>query len=126
MRRTLALPLLLLAACGGPTFEQPDASTFRDGPCRAVAGNILSAGKLAHEIGASRSPSTKVRTDLKTAQDGLIAVRPALPTELSKPMEDLIVAIGLSRLRADSNSYDVSVTKGLASAYDGVVTACTT
>ena len=92
----VAATAALLSACAGgsSSFDQPKAEAFHEGPCRAVAASILKTGRLAHDLGSSTSPSAQVRTQLKAAQDQLIAVRPALPAELTKPLGDLIVSIG--------------------------------
>lgn len=138
MRRAvplLLLPVLLLAGCsssGGDgdgdteSFDQPAASSFRDGSCRTAADQILGIGRDARELGTNTSPPAEVRDRLKAAQDVLVATREGLEPDLAPSFSRLIVAIGLVRLRADSNSYAPDLGTDLSAAYDVVVAACTT
>lgn len=123
----LLLGLCLVASCSGShdSFAQPKPSAFKGGPCRAVADQVLSVGRDARKLGKGTTPPAKVRADLKSAQEAVVAVQAGLDPVLAVPFSGLVVAVGLVRLRADSNTYDPSLASSLSTAYDAVVSACT-
>lgn len=132
MRRAafLLLPMLVTAGCAGSsssqsTFVQPKPAAFKDGPCRAVADSVLSIGRDARKLGKGSTPPRGVRDDLKSAQDAVAAVQSGLDPALVVPFSRLVIAVGVVRLRADSNTFDPSLATSLSTAYDGVVSACT-
>ena len=127
-----SLSAALLAGCTGsssgptpPTFAQPSAAAFTDGPCRTLADPVLSVGRDARRLGDGPTPPADVRASLKDAQDLLAASQESLQPPLAKPFGDLVVTIGLVRLRADGNTYEPSLGADLSKAYDAVVAACT-
>ncbi len=130
LRRTGCSVLLAasaLASCSqsAPSFEQPKASTFQAGTCRTVADQILSVGRDARQLGTSSTPPAEVRARLKAAQEALAAVRPNAEPALAKPLDTLVVSIGLVRIRSDGNTYTADLGTSLSKAYEAVVATCT-
>ena len=133
--RRVVVPALLLAAlvagCSGSSgskekaFDQPAESEFMEGPCRTVAGPILTIGREARKLGKDPSPPAEVRKRLEQAQSAVFAVQEGLPPTLSKPFSELVISVGLVRLRSDSNSYDPTAGEALSKAYVALVAACT-
>ncbi len=134
MPRTAVVALLCSLALGGCSssdspkaepFDQPAESEFMEGPCQIVAGSILSIGRDARMLGEDSSPPADVRMRLERAQDAVFAVQEGLAPTLMKPFSDVVISIGLVRLRSDSNSYEPSAGAALSKAYEDLVTACT-
>ena len=123
----LSLCALVLAGCSsGSTFAQPEASTFRAGTCQTVASQVLSVGKDARKLGTSTTPPADVLARLKSSQEALIAVQPSADAAVVEPLGKLVVAIGFVRLRSDGNTYEPDLGTALSTAYDALVTTCTT
>lgn len=127
----LLLPVVLTAGCGGSstpksTFTQPKPAAFKDGPCRAVAPSVLSIGRDARKLGKGPMPPASVRDDLKSAQDAVAAVQAGLDPALVAPFSRLVIAVGVVRIRADSNTFEPALARSLSEAYEGVLSACTT
>lgn len=134
MSRTAAVALLCSLALGGCSggdspkaekFDQPAESEFMEGPCRTVAGSILSIGRDARMLGENTSPPADVRMRLERAQDAVFAVQEGLAPALRKPFSDVVISVGLVRLRSDSGSYEPSAGAALSKAYEDLVAACT-
>jgi hypothetical protein len=124
-RRVLVPVLLLaLAACSGGGFDQPKASAFASGSCRDLAPSVLALGKDLHGLG-SKPPSSGQREALTKDQGTVRARQASLPSTLAPDVQELVTAVGVLRLRADTNSYEPGLTKTAMSAYTAVVTACT-
>ena len=124
----LLAPVLLVtvAACsgGGPSFSQPKPAAFSPGSCRELASPVLQLGKELHSLGGS-NPTAAQRTALKTAQSAVRRQQPTLPTSLAPPVQDMVTAVGVLRLRADTNSYDPALAGSALTAYQALVTVCT-
>ena len=128
MRRLSLIAVLLLAACSHTapgTFEQPAASSFHAGPCRAVAEAVLSVGKDAHAIAQNDKPDERMAARLKQNQDVIDATQPSLEPALKPPFAQLVIGIGILRIRSDSNTLEASVGQAALKDYQGVVDACT-
>ncbi|MEN3359984.1 MAG: hypothetical protein V7637_3966 [Mycobacteriales bacterium] len=97
----------LLSACSGPAkpaFVRPNPDEFRTGTCHDAAPALLAVGDIGTRLAGARAvpdPDNKVLT---AQQRRLIGLRTS--AELSQPVNDLVVAIGFVRLRADSHTYD--------------------
>lgn len=103
------LALLALAGCTGrPKFVPetlPDASAFRSGGCAAAAEATVALGRFTQRNRNAEQLSTEDRSELKTRQDALVGVRPTVELDLRPRLDDLIVAVGFVRIRADGNTY---------------------
>ncbi len=100
---------------------------------------MLSAGREAPSLGTGPAVPGEVLDALQTAQDDVDRLvpevaptpgptadpGPALTAAERTPLRQLVVAIGLVRLRADGNSYSADLGDQLVRAYDDAVTACT-
>lgn len=127
-RVVAALPLVLLAACSSgssaPAFSQPKASAFHAGACRTVADAVLSLGRDAHALAGGTKPDPNMAKRLTDNQDIVFKEKDVSATE--KPAFDkLVVAVGIVRIRNDSNTYEKSLADGLVTGYEDVVTVCT-
>jgi hypothetical protein len=132
LRHLALLPLVLLAACSGTnaparaSFSQPPASAFAAGPCSAVAPAVLALGKDAHDLAGGKEPSPATSASLKTNQQLIVAVQPGLDPALAPSFSDLVIKVGLVRIRTDTNTYVSSLAPSLMASYSAVVKACTT
>ncbi len=127
MRLRAALPVLLLAAAcshGGSSFAQPKASAFSPGSCRDLASPVLALGKDLHALG-TRAPSDAQADSIKAAQARVRSLNSAAPDDLKPAVQQLITAVGILRIRNDTDSYDASVAKDAMTAYQELVTVCT-
>lgn len=131
MRVALIALTLTCAACtssgtkAAPTPSQPPVSAFAPGPCSTMATAVLDVGKQARSLGKGPTPPEDVRDRLKTAQATLRGIEPGLTPDLAGPVDKLVVAIGLVRIRADGNTYTSDLGTSLVTAYDAVVDLCT-
>lgn len=129
-RSALVLPMLLLVACSpgsknaSSAFKQPEAASFQPGPCRAVAPAVLSVGKDAHDLAGGAAPNAERSERLKRNQDLIDAARPGIEATLKPSFDQLVIGIGIVRIRTDSNTFDKSLGQALLKDYDAVVTAC--
>lgn len=110
----------------GADFQQPPVSAFRQGACQSMAPDILSIGRDARRLGTSATPPQDVRDALKASQDRIRAVQPSLDPDLAAPVEDLVIAVGVVRLRSDTKGFTTAAASDLSAAYQRLVDACTT
>lgn len=123
---------LLLAGCSGgdasggpPAPALPDASSFAAGTCQAAAPDVLAVGRAIPRFGSDKTVPGDVKTSLRDAQDRLSALAEAAEPSVRPALQDLVVSIGLLRIRADGNTYEPSLGRQVSSDYDSVVRACT-
>ena len=125
--RTLVVASLLAvtAACsGGSSFAQPAPRDFAPGACRDLAAPVLQLGKDLHGLG-DKAPSTSKAAALTTAQGKVRSLQPHLPADLAPTVQQLVTAVGVLRLRNDTNSYDRSLRSQALAAYSALVVKCT-
>jgi len=124
-----SLALALLAGCGSsgsaPSFAQPPVSSFHAGPCRTTAAATLEIGRDARKLGKAAVPPTDVRDRLKKDQTLLRAAQPDFDPATMPAVDALVVAVGVVRLRSDTNSYSPELGTALSKAYQAAVAACT-
>lgn len=133
LRRLSLLPLVLLAACSSnpgsapakASFSQPPISAFATGPCSAVAPAILALGQDAHDLAALTTPTPALSASLKTNQELIVAVQPGLDAALVPAFSDLVIKVGIVRLRTDTSTYEASLAAELSTSYNAAVQACT-
>lgn len=118
------LALVVLSACSGSGFDQPKASAFRAGSCRSVAPSVLALGKDLHGLG-TKAPSSKQKSALKDHQRALRDQQPGVEPSLAPTVAKLVTAVGIVRLRADTDSWDSALADTAMQAYQGVVRTCT-
>lgn len=87
---------------------------------------MLALGKDAHDLAGGKAPSPATSASLKTNQQLLVAVQPGLEPSLAPSFSDLVIKVGLVRIRTDTNTYVASLAPALMASYDAVVKACTT
>lgn len=126
---TLLLASTLLAAVSGCTtssnsFAQPKESTFNPGSCRQLAPAVLRLGRDIHDLG-TKTPSASQRTTLKDNQQKVRDLQPGLSAGVSPAVQDLVGAVGLMRIRADTNSYDGTLAGLALTQYHALVALCT-
>jgi len=125
--RTASVTCLLVAtaACSsGSSFAQPSAQDFSPGACRVLAAPVLQLGRELHGLG-SKAPSTSQAEAITSSQGKVRTLQPALPSQLAPAVQDLVTAVGVLRLRNDTNDYDKSLQQQAMTAYRTVVAACT-
>jgi hypothetical protein len=133
LRPLALLPLLLLAACSSSSgahaakdsFTQPSPSAFRAGPCSAAAHAVLRVGQDAHSLVTGTAPDAAISDHLKADQDVVDALQAGIEPGLKPAFSQLVISIGVVRLRIDSNTFAVPVAQELSTAYDAAVAACT-
>ena len=125
------LGLLLLVGCSsssnaastGPRV--PAESEFQAGTCASLAPDVIAVGKAIGRLGTGKVVGRDVKVSLRDAQDRIFAVTEAAEPTLKPALDDLVVKIGIVRIRADGNEYDASLGASLTKAYDQVVNVCT-
>ena len=122
---TLPLALATTACSSSSGFQQPKTSAFAAGTCRDLAPAVLRLGKDLHDLG-TKPPSTPVRNALKQQQQAVRDLQPNVEPALAPVVQDLVTAVGVLRLRTDTNSYDRSLAKTAMTRYTALVRACTT
>jgi len=124
--RALVPALLLATACtgGGSSFAQPKATAFSPGSCRDLASPVLALGKDLHDLG-SKAPTKDQAGAIKDAQTTVRGLLAAAPAELRPAVQKLVTQVGILRLRTDTDSYDTSLAKDAMTAYQELVTTCT-
>ncbi len=126
---TLLLAPTLLAAVSGcssssSSFAQPKESSFSPGSCRQLAPAVLRLGRDIHDLG-TKTPSGSQRTTLKIDQQKVRDLQPGLSAAVSPAVQDLVGAVGLMRIRADTNSYDGTLAGLALKQYNALVALCT-
>ncbi|HVE74015.1 MAG TPA: hypothetical protein VNA30_02855 [Mycobacteriales bacterium] len=129
MRALAACVLALsLAACGGkeePTpLKQPAEDSFAAGTCRTGAPDVLALGRTVHLLGNGPTVTPERRSALSEAQDRLAAVAEGAEPMYKPAFDRLVVAVGVVRIRADSNTYEKQFGERAAAAYDEVLAVC--
>jgi hypothetical protein len=123
----LTLAGAALAGCSSNKFVEeklPEASAFRAGSCAAAADNTLALGRFSQRNRTVKKLTDEDRTELKTRQTGLVDLRSALEADLKDPIEQLIVAVGFVRIRADSNTYAPKLLNDMDKARRAVQAVC--
>ena len=127
-------PALLLAAalltgaltgCTSSGPDLPSESAFAEGTCRAAAPDVLAVGRALPELGDGGTVADEVRTELTTSQDRLAGLAENAEPAVKAPLDELVVGIGLVRIRADGGTYDPELGEALERRWDALVAACT-
>ncbi len=126
---TLLLAPTVLAAVSGcssssSSFAQPKESSFNPGSCRQLAPAVLRLGRDIHDLG-TKTPSAAQRTTLKNDQQKVRDQQTGLSAAVAPAVQNLVSAVGLLRIRADTNSYDGSLAGLALTQYTSLVALCT-
>ena len=116
---------VLAAGCSSSGEELPSVTDFRAGDCQKIAADVLTIARDAGGLGTAGAPPQSVRDSLKTAQDRIRAVAPSLGADLTAPVQALVEAVGVVRLRSDAKGYAPSLGTELATASRQVISLCT-
>ena len=103
----------------------PAEGEFQAGTCASLAPDVIAVGKAIGRLGTGKVVGQDVKVSLRDAQDRIFAVTEAAEPTLKPALDDLVVKIGIVRIRADGNEYDASLGASLTKAYDQVVNVCT-
>lgn len=136
MRRAAILLLTVLSvvtACSGgrtsspSTLKQPPVASFAAGPCRAMAPDLLAIQRDGQQLGSATSAPRPVLDRLKDEQGRVRALQPGLAGDkvVGPVVEDLVIAVGVVRLDADTNVYLPSYAADLRRAAAAAVASCT-
>ena len=127
---TLLLAPTVFAAVSGcsssssSSFSQPKESTFSPGSCRQLAPAVLRLGRDIQDLG-TKTPSASEQTTLKNDQQKVRDLQPGLSAGVAPAVQDLVGAVGLMRIRADTNSYDGTLAGLALKQYRALVALCT-
>lgn len=127
---TPLLVVVLLAGCSADPDEpaaapsQPAESSFAEGTCRLAAPDVLAVGSDLTRLGEEQVPQP-VKDSLTEAQSRLDSLAETAEPAVQEPLQQLVVSLGLLRIRADGNTYEPSLAEPVKAAYEQVVTACT-
>lgn len=126
---TLLLTPTVLAAVSGCTsssssFSQPKESAFNAGSCRQLAPAVLQLGRDVNDLG-TKTPSVSQRTTLKDDQQKVRDLQTGLSAGVAPAVQNLVYAVGLLRIRADTNSYDGTLAGLALEQYKALVALCT-
>ena len=133
-RPAVALLGLLLVGCtssGGSAPSAPSGprvpaeSEFKAGTCASLAPDVIAVGQAIPKLGSGGDVEQDVKVSLRDAQDRIFAVTEAAEPDLKPALDELVVKIGIVRVRADGNTYETSLGELLTKAYDGVLDVCT-
>ena len=117
------------APSGGSTvpapLPAPEESAFAEGDCALAAPDVLAVGQLVPRLGEDGEVEAEVKDGLATAQERLRAVAGSAVAPAREPLDDLVLSIGLVRIRADGNTYEPSLGEDLRAAYERTVETCT-
>lgn len=136
--RTAAVALLAALALAGctsssedpapdepPAVPLPAASSFTEGTCTLVAPDVIAVGENLPKLGDGGDVDQEVKDALRDAQDRVFAVAEAAEPAVKPALDELVVALGIVRVRADGNTYETAQGEVLRKAYDAAVDACT-
>lgn len=126
-RRLLALALgaVALSGCTASEPDQPSATAFADGTCRAVAPDVLAIGRDVRRLGDGGEVDADVLRRLEEAQGRVRGLAETAEPSYKKALDDLVVAVGLVRLQGRVGTYAPEQGENLQRTYDSVVDACT-
>ncbi|MCU1594245.1 MAG: hypothetical protein JWO12_1637 [Frankiales bacterium] len=124
-----ALPLALLPGCSGssssaPAFSQPKASAFHPGACRSVADAVRELGRDAHTLNGGAKPDPNMAKRLSDDQDVVFKATGLSPAQKAA-FDKLVLAVGVVRIRNDSNTYEKALAADFVKGYEAVVAVCT-
>lgn len=127
---TALLGLVLLTGCtsspdkpAGPAL--PSEADFAQGGCADVAADVIAVGAALPRLGDGGMVDKPVRDSLRDSQDRLDSFAGGAAPEVKTALDDLVLRIGLVRIRADGNSYAAVLGDQLRTSYDAAVVACT-
>lgn len=107
-----------------PTLAQPALTDFAAGACQAAAPDVLAVGREVFALGEGPSAPPEVQKGLVDSQQRLNDLVATAPPEVAPALQEMVVSIGLVRLRAVGSALDASVLRTLGRDYDAVVQAC--
>lgn len=110
---------------GPAALSQPPAADFLAGTCRSAADDVLSVGRDARALGSGPAVAEPVLASLSAAQSRLDVLARTAAADVRPPLRQLIVTIGLVRLRAVGSSLDGELAGALTRDYEGLLGACT-
>lgn len=126
------LALVLLAGCtssGGDdepaAVPLPAESSFAEGTCRQAAPDVLAVGGALPRLGDGGDVEQDVKDELREAQDRIFALAETAEPVYKPALDELVLALGIVRVRADGNTYETSQGELLKDAYEDVVEVCT-
>ena len=133
--RAVAVSCLLTLTVGACTPSEPEQppgpsvpaeSAFAEGTCRVAAPDVRAIGAAVPRLGKEGKVDQQVQDELRDAQQRLAALAEGAEPELKPALDDLVLKIGLLRIRAAGNTYESSLGEGLTTSYDAVLDVCTT
>jgi len=124
-----ALALLVLTGCSGSDDdappEPPAESAFLEGTCRMAAPDVIAIGRALPRLGDGGEVDQAVKDELRIAQDGVFALVETAEEPYMPALDELVVSVGIVRIRADGNSYEPDLGGLLRRSYDRVLSVCT-
>jgi hypothetical protein len=127
-----ALLVLALAGCtagsrsetpAGP--QVPPESSFAEGTCRIAAPDVRAVGQALPRLGDQKVVDAEVQAELLEAQQRVRALAEGAEPAVKPALDDLVVKIGLVRIRAAGNSYETALGESLTRSYEQVLDVCT-
>ena len=130
MSRRLAAVVAFAALLTGCTSsddgpEIPAESAFLEGTCRTAAPDVIAVGRTLPRLGDGGEVDQAVKDELRIAQDGLFALVETAEQAYMPALDELVVSVGIVRIRADSNSYEPDLGGLLRRSYERVLSVCT-
>lgn len=124
MRRAVPLVLLAVVMVGCTSSDVPAEEDFAAGTCRTAAADVRAVGEAIPRLGDGGEVDEDVKDDLREAQERLAAVADGAEPSLQPDLQELVVALGIVRIRADGNTYESEQGEALTRAYEQVLDAC--
>lgn len=127
---TLVAALLLVGCTSDePAVERgpevPAEEAFLEGTCRTAAPDVRAVGEAIPGLGDGGTVAEEVKDALREAQPRLAALADGAEPELKPALDELVLKIGIVRIRADGNTYEQQFGEGLTASYERVVEVCT-
>jgi hypothetical protein len=125
VRRAVPLVLLALVLAGcTSSSDVPAEEDFAAGTCRTAAPDVRAVGESIPRLGDDGDVADEVKDELREAQDRLAALADGAEPSLQSALQELVVAIGIVRIRADGNTYEPAQGEALTRAYEQVLEVC--
>lgn len=112
------------SAAAAPALPRPPEQDFSEGTCRAAAADVVALADTVQGLGQGPTVPAPVLAELTATQERLRAFLEGAEPAVRPALDQLIVSLGLARIRAVGNTYDSSLTQAVSTAYGEVLGAC--
>jgi hypothetical protein len=105
---------------GAPAAQaapMPSADSFTAGSCRSAAEHVIALGEIAGRLQGRTDIPMADRNAMEAHQEALRGMLTKVSdTSVRSPLQQLVVTVGWTRLRLDTQSYDTTLLDAVARA----------